>query len=178
MTTRRAVLEETSFTVSIASMTPKEFSETYRQFLPQISKYLVRRVEESSVEDLASQIFEIAWRKRDQAPKGFELPWLYRIAGFTVANHRRKEAAQSNLLLALRPQDSAPSAEEIALSDLSLSQAWARLTPMDRQVIALSSFEGLDNQSAAKVLEISTNAFALRLSKAKAKLKALLSENL
>jgi RNA polymerase sigma factor (sigma-70 family) len=154
---------------------PKEFSATYRLFLPQISKYLIRRVKPSEVEDLASQIFEIAWRKRDQAPKGFELPWLYKIAGFVVANYRRKQAAQSNLLLALAPQDSAPSAEEIALSDMNLSQAWAKLSPSDRQAIALSSFEGLDNQSAAKVLEISTNAYALRLSKAKMKLKSLLS---
>lgn len=177
MTTRQGVLEEVSFSVSIASVTPKEFSESYRLFLPQISKYLIRRVEESSVEDLASQIFEIAWRKRDEAPKGFELPWLYRIAGFTVANHRRKLATQSNLLLALRPQNSAPSAEEIALSDLSLSQAWAKLSPKERQAIALSSFEGLDNPSAARVLGISTNAYALRLSKAKSKLKTLLSEN-
>jgi RNA polymerase sigma-70 factor (ECF subfamily) len=77
--------------------------------------------------------------------------------------------------LAFQGPDSAPSAEEIALSDLALSEAWSKLSAKERQVIALSSFEGLDNQSGAKVLEISTNAFALRLSKAKNRLKTLLS---
>jgi RNA polymerase sigma-70 factor (ECF subfamily) len=178
MTTHRVALEETNFATKLGPVNPQEFSTTYRLFLPQISKYLVRRVERSNVEDLASQIFEIAWRKRDQAPKGFELPWLFKIAGFVVANHRRKEAAKTNLILALRPQDSAPSAEEIALSDLGLSEAWAKLSIRERQAISLSSFEGLDNKTAAKVLEISANAYALRLSKAKAKLKALLSQKL
>lgn len=156
-------------------MSPEEFSATYRLFLPHISKYLTRRVPTSEVEDLASQVFEIAWKKRNQAPQGFELAWLYRIAGFVVANHRRFESTKSKFLLALQPSDSAPSAEEIALSDLGLSQAWAKLSVKERQVIALSSFEGLDNTTAAKVLEISTNAYALRLSKAKARLRLLLS---
>jgi RNA polymerase sigma-70 factor (ECF subfamily) len=152
-------------------VSPEEFTAIYRQLLPQISKYLARRVSPSDVEELASRIFEIAWQKRTQAPSGFELPWLYRIAGYVVSNHRRSEAARASFLAVFRPSDSAPSAEEIALSDLSLSQAWAKLSAAERQVIALSSFEGLDNPSAAAVLEISTNAFGLRLSKAKAKLR-------
>jgi RNA polymerase sigma-70 factor (ECF subfamily) len=156
-------------------VSPEEFSTTYRNFLPQISKYLVRRVPGSEIEDLASRIFEIAWKKRTEAPAGFELAWLYRIAGYVVANYRRSEATKANFLLALQPPDSAPSAEDIALGDIALSEAWAQLSPKEREVIALSSFEGLDNPSAAKVLEISVNAFALRLSKAKARLKSLLS---
>jgi RNA polymerase sigma-70 factor (ECF subfamily) len=175
MTTHRVVSGETNFATKVIAMTPEEFTSTYRQLLPQITNYLVRRVNPSDVEDLASRIFEIAWTKRSEAPKRFELPWLYRIAGFVVANHRRSQTAKENFLVLFRPRDSAPSAEDIALSDLSLSEAWAKLTPAERQVISLSSFEGLDNADSARVLEISTNAFALRLSKAKAKLRGLLS---
>ena len=175
MTTYRVVSGETNCATKVIAMTPEEFTSTYRQVLPQITTYLVRRVSPSDVEDLASRIFEIAWTKRSEAPKGFELPWLYRVAGFVVANHRRSQKAKENFLVLFRPRDSAPSAEEIALSDLSLSEAWAKLTPAERQVISLSSFEGLDNADSARVLEISTNAFALRLSKAKAKLRGLLS---
>jgi RNA polymerase sigma-70 factor (ECF subfamily) len=163
------------FATKIAAMSPEEFSAIFRQLLPQISKYLARRVSPSGVEELASRIFEIAWQKRTQAPPGFELPWLYRISGYVVANHRRSESAKANFLSAFKPSDSSPSAEDIAVNDISLSQAWAKLSPGDRQVISLSSFDGLDNPSAARVLEISTNAFALRLSKAKAKLRSLLS---
>ncbi len=156
-------------------MSPEEFTSIYRQYLPQIGKYLARRVVAPDIEELASRIFEIAWQKRTQARSGFELPWLYRIAGHVVSNHRRSEATKASFIANFRPSDSSPSAEEIAIGDLSLSEAWARLTPAERQVISLSSFEGLDNTGAARVLEISANAFALRLSKAKAKLRKNLS---
>lgn len=174
MTMHRVALEEINFASRVEAVRPEEFTSIYRQFLPQISKYLARRVSPSDVEEIASRIFEIAWRKRNQARPGFELPWLYRIAGYVVSNHRRSEAAKADFLAFFRPSDAAPSAEEIAINDLSLSEAWAKLSPAERQVIALSSFEGLDNPSAARVLEISTNAFALRLSKAKAKLRKFL----
>jgi RNA polymerase sigma-70 factor (ECF subfamily) len=159
----------------MATVNPEEFTAIYRQLLPQISRYLSRRVNPSDVEELASRIFEIAWRKRSQAPASHELPWLYRIAGYVVANHRRTESAKASFLSAFMPSESSPSAEDIAINDISLSRAWAKLSPAERQAISLSSFDGLDNPSAARVLEISTNAFALRLSKAKSKLKGLLS---
>lgn len=175
MTMPLVVLEEGSYGTSIATVSPEEFTTIYRQFLNPVTKYLARRVNPSDVEELASRVFEIAWQKRAQASAGFELPWLYRIAGYVVSNHRRSEAAKASFLALFRPNDAAPSAEDIAIVDLSLSQAWAKLAPAERQAISLSSFEGLDNPSAARVLDISTNAFALRLSKAKSKLKKLIS---
>lgn len=156
-------------------MSPEQFTNIYRGFLPQISKYLVRRCEASDVEELASAVFEIAWRKRSQAPSGFELPWLYRIAGFVVANHRRARQAETNFLARFRPLDFAPSPEDIALGDLGLADAWKKLSPFEREAISLVAFEGLSNQEAAKVLEITPNAFTQRLAKARAKLKANLS---
>jgi RNA polymerase sigma-70 factor, ECF subfamily len=151
-------------------VSPEQFSQIFRQYLPVISKYLVRRVPVSDVEELASSIFEIAWAKKNQAPAGHELAWLYKIAGFVVANYRRKEAKKDKFLLTFRP-DSSPSVEDIALGDLALAQAWRTLSPAARQAIALASFDGLDNDQAARVLGISSNAFALRLSKARKKLK-------
>jgi len=155
-------------------VTPEEFSASYRQYLPLISKYLVRRVNASEVEELASRVFEIAWNKKDQAPSGHEIAWLYRIAGFVVSNHRRAEDTKNKFLISFRP-DSAPSVEDIALTDIALAEAWKMLSQSQRQAISLTSFDGLDNDQAARVLGISSNAFALRLSKARKKLKALLS---
>ena len=156
-------------------MTPEQFTTIYRDFLSPISKYLVRRCDVKDVEELAASVFEIAWKKRNQAPEGYELPWLYRIAGFVIANHRRARQREQNFLSRFRPLDFAPSPEDIAIADLSLSQAWSKLSPFEREAISLSAFEGLSNQDAAKVLEISPNAFTQRLAKARAKLKANLT---
>ena len=72
------------------SVDQDKFVATFRSHLQDISRYLTRRVELNQVEDLASEIFEIAWRKRESCPEGFELAWLYKIAGFVVSNHRKK----------------------------------------------------------------------------------------
>ena len=158
-------------------MSPEEFTKLYRGFLPQISGYLVRRCDRSDVEELASRVFEIAWRKRTQAPKGFELAWLYRIAGFVVSNHRRAIRSEKSFLENLRPSDFAPSPEDIAIADVSLSKAWKKLSSFEREAISLTAFEGLSNQEAARVLEISPNAFTQRLAKARKQLKERLSSD-
>lgn len=156
-------------------MSPEEFTALYREYLPQLSKYLVRRCDREEVEELASRVFEIAWRKRSQAPEGFELAWLYRIGGFVVSNHRRARQSEQNFLARFKPLDFAPSPEDIALADIGLATAWKKLSPFEREAISLTAFEGLTNNEAAKVLEISPNAFTQRLAKARAKLKDNLS---
>lgn len=157
-------------------MTPEAFSATYREYLPSISRYLFRRVAQQDVEELAARVFEIAWKKREQAEPGFELPWLYKIAGFVVANHRRTEATKTRFIASLSAPDSSPSAEDLAIADLALANAWSKLSKPERAVISLVTFDGLDAKQAAKALEISPNAFTIRLSRARAKLKNLLEE--
>lgn len=175
MTTHLDALGEISCGIRLRQVSPEEFTTLYRGFLPQVSKYLVRRCDRSDVEELASKVFEIAWQKRSQAPKDFELPWLYRIAGFVVSNHRRAIKSEQSFLALFRPLDFAPSPEDIAIGDVSLASAWSKLSPFEREAISLTAFEGLQNQEAAKVLEISPNAFTQRLAKARAKLRANLS---
>jgi RNA polymerase sigma-70 factor (ECF subfamily) len=177
MTMPRDALGEISFRTRLLKVSPEEFTALYRGFLPQISSYLVRRCERADVEELASRVFEIAWRKREQAPKGFELAWLYRIAGFVVAHHRRAAKSEQSFLERFRPNDFAPSPEDIALSDLGLAESWKKLSSFEREAISLTSFEGLSNQDAAKVLEISPNAFTQRLAKARKSLKVNLSSS-
>lgn len=156
-------------------MTPEAFTASYREYLPLVSKYLYRRCNREEVEELASKVFEIAWAKRDQAEAGFELPWLYRIAGFVVANHRRTEQTKGRFLASFKSIDTAPAAEDIALADLALAEAWKKLSPEERSIISLASFDGLDSKQAAKSLGISPNAFNIRLSRARTKLKNLLA---
>ncbi len=150
------------------------FTIAYSNHLPAIGSYLARRVERRFVEDLAADVFAIAWRKRDAVVAGEELPWLYRIAANLVANHRRREVSAAQLLFTLRAVDTAPSAEEIAISDLALAEAWRRLRPRDREVIALAVLEDLPIAAIATSLGISANAVSIRLHRAKKTLARLL----
>lgn len=157
-------------------MTPEQFNSVYRAQLTEITRFLARRVHDSDVEDLAADLFAIAWDKRSSIPEGLELPWLYKTARYLIANHRRKATNRSRILSLLTPPEAAPSAESVAIADLGLGAAWEKLTGPERELISLWSFEGLDAKEIATVLEISPNASAIRLSRAKEKLRNLLTD--
>jgi RNA polymerase sigma factor (sigma-70 family) len=158
-------------------MSPEEFNAVFRALLPEVSKFLTRRVTRDEVEDIAADLFELAWSKRHQIEKGYELPWLYKSARYLLANHHRKQSGRIRILASLEEPVAAPSAESIALADIELSEAWAQLSEREQELLALWAFENLSPKQIAKVLGVSENAANIRLSRAKQKLMSLLSEN-
>ena len=124
-------------------MTAEEFGALFRAHISEVSRFLARRLPVDQVDDLASDLFEIAWNKRSSIPQGLELPWLYKTARYLIANHRRKEAGRVAILATLAEPVAAPSAESIALADLELSQALARLNEKEREALALWALDGL-----------------------------------
>ena len=66
------------------------FEALVREHATAVHRFLVRRAGRDEAEDLAADVLTTAWRRRADVPDGAELPWLYRTAGFVVANHRRK----------------------------------------------------------------------------------------
>lgn len=156
-------------------MTPEQFNTIYRSQIAEISRFLARRVAPADVEDLAGDLFEIAWSKRASIPEGLELAWLYKTARYLIANHRRKIQNRSRIFNMLSAPEAAPSAESIALADLGLGSAWERLSSADQELMALWALEGLTAKEISVVMEISENASAIRLSRAKEKLRNLLA---
>lgn len=128
------------------------------------------------MEDLAADLFEIAWRKRAEIPNGYELPWLYKTARFLISNHRRKQAGRAQAIFTFSEPDAAPSAESIAIADLTLASAWRKLTPSQQEVLALSAWDGLTPDQLSRTLGITTNAANVRLSRARAALSQALQE--
>ena len=154
-------------------MTAEEFGALFRAHITEISRFLARRLPADQVDDIASDLFEIAWNKRSKIPQGLELPWLYKTARYLIANHRRKEAGRQAILASLAEPVAAPSAESIALADIELAQAWSKLNEKEREALALWALDGLEPKEVAIALGISENAANVRLSRAK---KNLLSE--
>jgi RNA polymerase sigma-70 factor (ECF subfamily) len=154
--------------------TAQEFDEFYRNHLHLVQKYLSRRVGFEQVEELSAEIFDIAYRRMSQAKLGFELPWLYRIAGFVVANHRRKLNREINFLALFAAPDSAASAEQLALTNLAIAEAWKKLKPAEAAALSLAVFEGLSIEEIAMALGVSKNAVNIKLHRARNELAKLL----
>src|SRR5665648_1210222 len=66
------------------------FDGLFRAHSTALFRYFVRRGAGGDAQDLAADVLVTAWRRREDVPDGAELPWLYRTAGYTLANHRRK----------------------------------------------------------------------------------------
>ena len=66
------------------------FTSDVATHLTAVYRYFVRRAARQDADDLTAEVFAIAWRRRDDVPSEAILPWLYRTAGFVLANHRRK----------------------------------------------------------------------------------------
>lgn len=152
-----------------------EFEAVYRRHLPAVSAYLARRVLRADVEDLAADVFAIAWRRRASVAPGEELPWLYRIASYQVANHRRRVAVRANALALFAVPDAAPAADAAFESDPEVARAWRSLPGGQREILALVVLDGLPVAEVAVALGISPNAASIRLHRAKKALAGALS---
>jgi RNA polymerase sigma-70 factor (ECF subfamily) len=146
------------------------FREVYREFLGPIRAYMARRVPFGDVEDLAADVFAVAWKKRAAVTPGEELPWLYRIASYVVANYRRKERHRLDFLWLFHEPDTAPAADALIGSDPDLAAVWQTLTTNQREILALVVVDGVPVQDAAVVCGISPNALSIRLHRAKKQL--------
>ena len=148
------------------------FEQVVHEHGTAVYRYLVRRVPRSDAEDLAADVLAVAWRRRDDVPVGAELPWLYRTAGFVVANHRRK----SRPVLVAEVPDTASGTDDgdpevRAIRDEQVREVLGRLSPRDRRVLLLHAWEGLTGDELATVLGVSRGGADAALSRARARLR-------
>lgn len=155
------------------------FTGVVREHSTALVRYFARRGPRQDAEDLAAEVFATAWRRRDDVPREAVLPWLYRTAGFTLANHRRK--------LVDLPVDEVPEKAEArvgedpefsALFDAELRGALLSVGERDRRILLLHAWEGLDGEELAQVLGISRSGADAALSRARKRLREAWGERM
>jgi RNA polymerase sigma factor (sigma-70 family) len=136
-----------------------------------VHRYLVRRLPAGSgdAEDLAADVLATAWRRRDDVPRGAELPWLYRTAGFVLANHRRKARPTPVAVVPEEPDDVDPAT--LAVDDDRVRAVLGRLSARERRILLLVAWDGLDGDALAQVLGVSRGGADAALSRARARLR-------
>jgi RNA polymerase sigma factor (sigma-70 family) len=163
----------------VASHDAAWFTQVVREHSTALVRYFARRGPRQDADDLAAEVFATAWRRRDDVPSDAVLPWLYRTAGFTLANHRRKAV---DLPLDELPETGAKRVgddpELSALFDAELRGALASVGERDRQILLLHAWEGLDGAELAEVLGISRSGADAALSRARKRLRAAWGERL
>jgi RNA polymerase sigma-70 factor (ECF subfamily) len=150
------------------------FETLVRAHTAALHRYLVRRVGPGDADDLAADVLVVAWRRRDDVPDEAPLAWLYRTAGFVVANHRRKGRPVPVGDLPDEVADDDPAVS--AVRDEQVRDVLRRLSPRDRQIVLLNAWEGITGDDLAAVLGIGRGGADAALSRARARLAAAWAE--
>lgn len=151
-----------------------DFSSLFEGTYDDICRYLVRRgIDPSVSRELASDVFEAAWRKWPPAPPEGMRPWLFKTASFVLINYRRKSSHEADTVERLREHSSAtgaPATEQV----MDVIGALKSLGEADQEVLRLTAWEGLTAREIGLVIGVTTNAAAVRLHRARRRLRAAL----
>ena len=140
-----------------------------------VFRFVARRTDPASTEDVVADTFLVAWRRLDDVPTraGEALPWLYAVARNCLLNARRSIERQD--ALAVRIADGMPAVigldVDVVARRADLAVAWRRITRAEQEVLALSVWENLTSPQAARVLGTSAAAYRLRLTRARRSLR-------
>jgi len=139
--------------------------------------YARRRVGESAAPDVVADVFTVAIEHPDRLPPD-ALPWLYGVARKVLANHRRGAVRRDALAerAEAHAEPFAPDPADAAGVRADLVRALAGLRESDRELVLLVAWEGLSVAEAADVLGCRRGTAAVRLHRARKRLRSALSE--
>jgi RNA polymerase sigma factor (sigma-70 family) len=152
----------------------------FRQHSRAVRAYALRRTDGASAEEAVSEVFVAAWRRLEDVPAD-ALPWLLACARRVLANQRR--AGRRRVALAERLRGDASRAVDRAGGDGiangaadhgALSRALGELGDDDRELLLLIAWEELEPERAAQALGCSKRTLAVRLHRARRRLRAAL----
>lgn len=171
--------------ISGALTDPSSFAVIFDRHFVTIHRYLARRIGTPVAEDLAGDVFRVAFERRHDFDLSSESarPWLYGIATNLLRSERRSESrklrALQRCVAAVPSQGSSDSydradAELDAVGDVGrVAAALTELSDGDRDALLLFAVEGLTYQETAAALSIPVGTVRSRISRARTQLREL-----
>lgn len=150
------------------------FRAVYDRHYADVVRYGLRRLDGTpAAEELAQEVFLVAWRRRWDVPP-HALPWLYGVARRLLANHWR---AQRALPVHHELREHPAADRHDGVTDLlDVRAALSRLSDDDQEILRLVAWEQLSTAEAALVLGCGVTAAKVRLHRARRRLTGLLAE--
>ncbi|MEV4110646.1 RNA polymerase sigma factor [Nonomuraea sp. NPDC049695] len=164
---------------------PELFTAVHDRYFRDIYLYVAGRLDTQVAEDITAETFLLAFDRRDRfdPERGGLRPWLFGFATNLVARHRRKEARHYRALAQLAPEPAVEGHENRVVTSVAaqrmqprLAKALAALTGGERDVLLLVALAQLSYDEVAQALGISTGTVGSRLSRARAKIHALIDK--
>ena len=121
----------------------------FKLYSKRVRAFAIRRVGPDAADDVVSEVFGIAWKRRRNVPEP-ALPWLLRTAHHVVSHERRGLSRRLNL---------------------------SELSSTDAEILRLTAWEGLTPREIAVVLDLSDAAARTRLKRARQRAQQLLNDS-
>ena len=142
------------------------FIDLHAQHSAQVYRYIAYRIADPHrAEELAADVFRIAWEKQLPEPPG--IGWLLAAARNVLGNEykgrRRRQELVERLTDEARLHLPGPDTEERA----AVAEVLVQLRERDREVLMLSYWDGLTTAELAEALGCSPSAAAVRLHRAR-----------
>jgi len=157
------------------------FRLLYEAHHADVHAYVLRRLAGApdDVPDVTAEVFTVAWRRFDAVPAPPEdRLWLYGVARRVVARHQRTLWRRARLHARLSTQRAPVEPWGDGTGDderrAAVREAIGQLKPAEREVLALVLWERLSHHEAAVVLGCSVNAVAVRLHRARRRVRDVL----
>lgn len=157
---------------TVPGLEQRTFDAFVRQVAEPVRRYLARRTDPDTAEEAFAETLLVCWRRVDDLPDD-PLPWVFVVARNCLANAERARRRRVRLVQRLQtvePPAATPGPDESA-DHSAVHAALARLRPGDAEVLRLWAWEELATSQIATVMGISENAAAIRLHRAKQRLK-------
>lgn len=149
------------------------FEEVARGLVEPLRRFLARRTDPATADDVLSETLLVCWRRFEELPEQ-PLPWAYAVARHCLANAergaRRQQRVAARVASVHRPDQTVPGPEQ-AGPDPDLVDAFGRLREQDAELLRLWAWEQLGPAEIATVLDISPNAVSIRLHRARGRLR-------
>ncbi|WP_433380670.1 RNA polymerase sigma factor [Actinoplanes sp. CA-142083] len=150
----------------------RRFEELAPGWIEAVRRYLARRTDPATADDVLSETLLVCWRRLGEVPED-HLPWVYAVARNCLANAERGRRRQERLVARISAVDPPPQTVDGPgeRDDEDLAAALAGLRAEDAEVLRLWAWEDLTAARVAVVLGITANAASIRLHRAKQKLR-------
>jgi RNA polymerase sigma-70 factor (ECF subfamily) len=142
-----------------------------------IHRFLHARIGRALAEDIASETFTVAFRRRAtyDLSRPNARPWLYGIAVNILRDHRRTEQRRlSAYARAAHTKEMQFDSDETGL-DPTVAAALLELSASDRHLILLYAWAQLSYEELAEALSLPLGTVRSRLSRTRSKLRATLA---
>jgi RNA polymerase sigma factor (sigma-70 family) len=159
---------------------PSAFAEVFERHHAVVHRYLARRLGVDLADELAAEVFAVAFAKRGRYDASFDdaRPWLFGIATRLVRKHARREVRELRAYARTGVDAAVPSHEDRVAAETdsakaapALAAALAALPRAERDVLLLYAWADLAYPEIAAALSISPGTVKSRLHRARRRVR-------